>query len=153
MLVAPSDHVIPDAAAFRVAVLVAAPSARSGQLVTFGIRHDSAETGYGWLTLTEPPTKDFDPVPQPLKAFVEKPDTAKAEALLAGGEHLCNAGNFLFSNDTLITAFKEHAPAMLANVTAAVEGAEKDLGFTRLTPEPWAGLQDASIDYAVMEKA
>jgi len=34
-----------------------------------------------------------------------------------------------------------------------VEGAQGDLGFTRLAPEPWAGLDAISIDYAVMEKA
>ena len=49
MLVAPSDHVIPDAQAFRDAVQAAVPAARAGQLVTFGIRPDRAETGYGWL--------------------------------------------------------------------------------------------------------
>jgi mannose-1-phosphate guanylyltransferase / mannose-6-phosphate isomerase len=46
MLVAPSDHVIPDAARFREAVLAAAPAASTGQLVTFGIRPDRPETGY-----------------------------------------------------------------------------------------------------------
>ncbi|MEE3072356.1 MAG: sugar phosphate nucleotidyltransferase, partial [Pseudomonadota bacterium] len=84
MLVAPSDHVIPDAAQFRDAVAAAAPAAKAGQLVTFGIRPDRAETGYGWLELSQQ-TNDFGPVPQPLKSFVEKPDREKAEALLAGG--------------------------------------------------------------------
>ena len=47
MLVAPSDHVIPDAARFRAAVQAAAPAAQEGNLVTFGIRPDRPETGYG----------------------------------------------------------------------------------------------------------
>jgi mannose-1-phosphate guanylyltransferase/mannose-6-phosphate isomerase len=66
MIVAPSDHVIPEDAAFRAAVLAAVPSALAGQLVTFGIRPDRAETGYGWLELSEP-TSDFAPVPQALE--------------------------------------------------------------------------------------
>ena len=37
MLVLPSDHVIPDAAAFRQAVQSALPRAQAGDLVTFGI--------------------------------------------------------------------------------------------------------------------
>lgn len=45
MLVAPSDHVIPDAERFRAAVQSAVPAARAGNLVTFGIRPDRAETG------------------------------------------------------------------------------------------------------------
>lgn len=153
MIVAPSDHVIPDAARFRDAVRAAAPAAEAGELVAFGIRPDRAETGYGWLELSEAPTADFAPVPQKLGRFVEKPDMAAAETMFEGGKHLWNAGIFLFSTDALIAAFETHAPAMLEAVRAAVDGAECDLGFTRLAPAPWAGLEDISIDYAVMEKA
>ena len=152
MLVAPSDHVIPDDAAFRSTVEAAVPAALTGQLVTFGIRPDRAETGYGWLELTAP-SPDFAPVPQPLARFVEKPDAATAATLLAGGRHLWNAGIFLFTTTDLIAAFVAHAPGILAQVRAALAGAERDLGFTRLDPAPWAGLPDISIDYAVMEKA
>lgn len=107
MLVAPSDHVIPDPDRFRTAVQAAAETAKSGQLVTFGIKPDRAETGYGWLELTEQPDADFSPIPQALKSFVEKPDQAKAEALLAGNMHLWNAGIFLFSTTTILDAFQK----------------------------------------------
>lgn len=153
MLVAPSDHVIPDADRFRAAVQAAAETAADGQLVTFGIRPDRPETGYGWLELSQAPEGDFAPVAQPLKSFVEKPDMAKAQGLLDGGQHLWNAGIFLFATDTLIAAFEAHAPDMLADVRKAVDEAERDLGFTRLDPDAWNGLEDISIDYAVMEKA
>ena len=153
MLVAPSDHVIPDAAAFRAAVLAAAPVARDGQLVTFGIRPDRPETGYGWLELSEHPGADFAARPQPLKRFVEKPDAEIARAMLADGHHLWNAGIFLATTTAIIEAFGLHAPELLEGVRAAWDGAERDLGFTRLAPAPWAGLADISIDYAVMEKA
>ncbi len=153
MLVAPSDHVIPDAAQFRDTVQAATEAAQAGQLVTFGIRPDRAETGYGWLEMSSAATGDFAPVPQPLKAFVEKPDSATAQAMLEGGQHLWNAGIFLFSTTTILKAFESFAPDMLATVRAAVEEAERDLGFTRLAPEPWAQADDISIDYAVMEKA
>ncbi len=152
MLVAPSDHVIPDDALFRQVVQVAVPTALGGQLVTFGVRPDRAETGYGWLELTSP-TADFAPVPQRLGRFVEKPDAATAARLLAGGRHLWNAGIFLFTTTDLIAAFAAHAPEILAFVTGAISGAERDLGFTRLDPAPWSNLPDISIDYAVMEKA
>ena len=152
MLVAPSDHVIPDAERFQAAVEAAEPTAQAGQLVTFGIRPDRPETGYGWLELSRP-TPDLAPEPQPLKGFVEKPDLATAEALLAGGMHLWNAGIFLFSTTAILEAFEAYAPEVLSTCRAAFEGAEKDLSFTRLAPEPWDTLPDISIDYAVMEKA
>ena len=96
MLVAPSDHIIPDDAQFRRTVAAAVPAALAGQLVTFGIRPDRAETGYGWLELSSP-TSDFAPVAQPLSRFVEKPNAVDAAAMLAGGKHLWNAGIFLFT--------------------------------------------------------
>lgn len=152
ILVAPSDQVIPDDKRFRAAVAAAVATAVSGQLVTFGIRPDRAETGYGWLELTHP-SPDFAPAPQPLKRFVEKPDAANAEAMLAGGKHLWNAGIFLFTTTDLIAAFTQHAPKILAATREALQNARIDLGFTRLAPAPWASLPDISIDYAVMEKA
>ena len=153
MLVAPSDHVIPDAEGFRETVEAAAPTALAGQIVTFGIRPDRAETGYGWLELTTRAPGGFPPTPQPLRSFVEKPDVEAAEALLAGGMHLWNAGIFLFSTSTIIEAFGEYAPKTLTGVRSAYGAAETDLGFTRLAAEPWSELEDISIDYAVMERA
>lgn len=152
MLIAPSDHVISDAARFRATVQAAASTAETGQLVTFGIRPDRPETGYGWLELTSP-TPDFAPMPQPLRSFVEKPDLAKAEELLVGGMHLWNAGIFLFSTTTILEAFAVYAPEVLSATRVAFDAAEKDLSFTRLAAAPWAELPDISIDYAVMERA
>lgn len=153
MLVAPSDHVIPDAARFRSAVAAAAPAAAAGQLVTFGVRPDRPETGYGWLELSVGPDADFSPTPQVLRSFVEKPDLAVAKQLLAGGMHLWNAGIYLFSTTAILEAFARHAPTVLAAVRAAFAAAEKDLAFTRLAPEPWKNQPSISIDYAVMERA
>lgn len=152
MIVAPSDHVIPQDATFRAAVLAAVPSALAGQLVTFGIRPDRAETGYGWLELSEP-TTDFAAVPQALRRFVEKPNAETAQRLLADGRHAWNAGIFLFTTTDLIAAFRQFAPDVLTGVQAAIDAATHDLGFTRLGPEAWRTVPDISIDYAVMEKA
>lgn len=152
MLVAPSDHVIPDADAFRAAVEAAAPRARAGDLVTFGIAPDRPETGYGYLELAGG-ADARGTEPQPLARFVEKPDATRAAEMLASGRYLWNAGIFLMSAAALRRAYEVHAPAMLEGVAAALEGAEADLGFTRLAPEPWAGVEANSIDYAIMEKS
>ncbi len=148
MLVAPSDHVIPDAAAFRAAVAAAEPAARAGTIVTFGIRPDRPETGYGYLELDQGEGEVIA-----LKRFVEKPDAARAGEMLEAGTFLWNAGIFLFSVKAILAAFEAHAPGLMAPVTAAVEGAKADLGFLRLAPEAWAKVEDISVDYAVMERA
>eukprot|EP00521_Asterionellopsis_glacialis_P000944 CAMPEP_0195247304 /NCGR_PEP_ID=MMETSP0706-20130129/893_1 /TAXON_ID=33640 /ORGANISM="Asterionellopsis glacialis, Strain CCMP134" /LENGTH=148 /DNA_ID=CAMNT_0040298795 /DNA_START=1282 /DNA_END=1725 /DNA_ORIENTATION=- len=94
MLVAPSDHVVPDSEAFRSAVTAAEPAARAGQLVTFGIKPDRPETGYGYLELAGTP-KSFEPQVIDLKRFVEKPDLDTAEEMVSSGNFLWNAGIFL----------------------------------------------------------
>ncbi|RYH01293.1 mannose-1-phosphate guanylyltransferase, partial [Salipiger sp. IMCC34102] len=148
VLVAPSDHLIPDAGSFAACVAAARPAAEAGRIVTFGIRPTRAETGYGYLD-----PEGAGEGPQPLKRFVEKPDAATAQAMLDDGHHLWNAGLFLFRADVMRAAFEAHAPETLTHVAAAMQQARCDLGFTRLAPEPWARIDPISIDYAVMEKA
>ncbi|MFT5742254.1 MAG: mannose-1-phosphate guanylyltransferase/mannose-6-phosphate isomerase [Paracoccaceae bacterium] len=150
LLVAPSDHVVPDAKAFRDAVAVGVPAARDGRIVTFGITPDRPETGYGYLELAKPPAGQG---PFDLSRFVEKPDPDAAVQMLNAGSYLWNAGIFLFSARTIIAAFMQFAPDLMAPVKAAYDGAEVDLGFLRLAPDPWSQADDISIDYAVMERA
>ena len=152
MLVAPSDHVVPDAPAFRAAVGAGAEAARAGQLVTFGIKPTHGETGYGYLELADDPG-DFSARPIALKRFVEKPDAARADEMVGLGTYLWNAGIFLFSARAILDAFRAHAPDLIDPVTASVEQGKTDLGFLRLAPGPWAQAGDISIDYAVMERA
>jgi mannose-1-phosphate guanylyltransferase/mannose-6-phosphate isomerase len=150
MLVAPSDHVIPDSAVFTAAINEGARAARAGALVTFGVTPDRPETGYGYLELAAAPTAGMA---VPLTRFVEKPNVETAAQMVAQGNFLWNAGIFLFSVKTILAAFEAHAPSLLPPVRAAVEGAQADLGFSRLAPEEWAQAEDISIDYAVMERA
>ena len=150
MLIAPSDHVVPDAVAFRAAVDVGVEAAKSGRLVTFGIQPTHAETGYGWLEMAPGAP---DAALRDLARFVEKPDAERAEAMLSAGNYLWNAGIFLFSVKTILAAFATHAPGLIAPVRQAVAQGKADLGFLRLAPGPWTGSEDISIDYAVMERA
>ncbi|MEO9651783.1 MAG: mannose-1-phosphate guanylyltransferase/mannose-6-phosphate isomerase [Roseobacter sp.] len=152
MLVAPSDHVIPDEEAFRTAIEAALPRAQAGALVTFGIAPTRPESGYGYLELA-PDADASATAPQPLARFVEKPDATRAAEMLAAGNFLWNAGIFLFSVRAILEAYANHTPELMAGARAAVTGASLDLGFTRLAAEPWSELADISIDYAIMEKA
>ncbi len=73
--------------------------------------------------------------------------------MLAAGTFLWNAGIFLFRAADMIAAFETHAPELMAPVQAALDEARPDLGFLRLAAGPWAGAEEISIDYAVMERA
>ena len=152
MLVAPSDHVVPDAPAFRAAVQAGAKAALDGELVTFGIKPTHGETGYGYLELAEDP-ESFDAQPLRLNRFVEKPDAARADDMVKAGNFLWNAGIFLFSVRAIIDAFMAHAPNLMTPVQTSIDEGKPDLGFLRLDPQAWGEAEDISIDYAVMERA
>lgn len=151
LLVLPSDQIVPDIAAFQRAVQAAVPAATAGNIVTFGIVPTRPETGYGYLELAA--AAQPEDATYPLKRFVEKPDSDTALAMVTSGKYLWNAGIFLFSATTLIAAYRQHAPDILDAVSAAVDGAQSDLGFTRLEPQAWASARSVSVDYAIMEKS
>jgi len=149
LLLVPSDHVVPDIAAFNRVVQAGIVAANGGELLTFGIKPDRAETGYGWLELA---SNDQGP-PVKLVNFKEKPVKEDAEAMLASGTHLWNAGIFLFSIPAILEAFGKFQPEMLEAVKPAVSKAKPDLNFVRLDSEAWGQVASDSIDYAVMERA
>ncbi len=145
----PSDHAVADPETFRQAVLLGRAAAQDGQIVTFGIAPSRAETGYGWLEMGEATHEGV----HRLSRFIEKPDQARAQSLLADPRYLWNAGVFLAQARTLIEAFRTHAPAIHDAVQAALAAAQSDLSFTRIASALWAKVPEDSIDYAVMEKA
>lgn len=152
MLIAPSDHAIPNADAFRAAVFAGTAAALDGQIVTFGIRPTRAETGYGWLELGQTPG-DFRPRPLALKRFVEKPKAPQAEAMLAAGTYLWNAGIFLATAQSLVDAFRAHADHLMRPVLAALLDAAIDQDTLHLAADAWKQAEDISVDFAVMERA
>lgn len=149
LLVMPSDHVIADEAAFLLAIEAALPLLDDGWLVTFGIEPDGPETGYGYIQSGEPLRDGARRVGR----FVEKPDRARAVAMLAGGDHFWNGGIFLFRADMFIEALSAHAPEILGAAKTSIAKAARN--GHRILPDAQAfaaGPAD-SIDYAVMEKA
>lgn len=151
MLVAPSDHVVPDTTAFHAAVQEGMRAVEAGKIVTFGIKPTHAETAYGYLELETAPDEVGSAID--LKQFVEKPNVERAEDMVAAGSFMWNAGIFLFKAKEILAAFKQHYPSLSQPVAQAVSEAKVDLGFVRLAAEPWAQAEDISIDYAVMERA
>ncbi|MEO1493732.1 MAG: mannose-1-phosphate guanylyltransferase/mannose-6-phosphate isomerase [Pseudomonadota bacterium] len=148
MLVLPSDHLMGDVDAFHVAARHAVDAARDGHLVTFGIKPDRPETGYGYVELAEAPGQ----TPLPFVRFVEKPDQARAEEMLASGRFLWNAGMFAFSVRAILDAFDAHASEVRTACAASVATGAEDLCFFRLGEATYATSPDISIDYAIMEQ-
>jgi len=148
ILIAPSDHIIPDTLAFHAAICEGLKETANGRIVTFGITPTRPETGYGYLELSAASSGSA----VPLKRFIEKPNTKSAKAMLEAGTYLWNAGIFLFRAKDMIAAFQTHFPELVDPVIDAIEQGEVDLGFFRLAAEPWTKCEDISIDFAIMEK-
>lgn len=148
LLVLPADHLIGDGEQFVDAVTRAIPVAQAGWLVTFGIRPDRPETGFGYIRRAEAlPEGGFR-----VERFVEKPDAATAEGYVADGGYDWNSGMFLFKAARFLEELGKHAPQMLAAVRVAYASASADLDFVRINGGLFAAVPDNSIDYAVMEK-
>jgi mannose-1-phosphate guanylyltransferase/mannose-6-phosphate isomerase len=147
LLVLPADHVLGDVPAFQAAVRTGRAAAEEGNLVTFGVVPDRAETGYGYIRRAKGSGPTYA-----VKEFVEKPDSATAEMYVASKEYYWNSGMFMFRATAYLSELKTHAPAMLAACEAAVAASKHDLDFTRLPLDEFAACPGDSIDYAVMEK-
>ncbi len=149
MLVMPSDHVVADIAAFHAAIERARPLVAQGWLVTFGIEPDAPETGFGYIALGE----ELEDGVRKVARFVEKPDLAHAAAMLAQGNHVWNAGIFLFSARAYLDALATHQPEMLAAARKAMAQGSHGGGIILPSAEAFAQCPSDSIDYAVMERA
>ncbi|HVR28021.1 MAG TPA: sugar phosphate nucleotidyltransferase [Thermoanaerobaculia bacterium] len=143
-----SDHWIEDEDAFRsTLVAAAAAAAERDRVIALGVRPRWAETGYGYLETEQPSSSGADGPHQLLRVlrFREKPDAATAEAFVAGGRHLWNAGIFAFRGTTLLDHLRRLEPALVEGVTAAAADPSR---LDAIYPE----LPALPIDTAVMER-
>ena len=149
LLVMPSDHVITDPDAFHTATVAAMPLVKEGWMATYGITPTGPETGYGYIQKGAPLSGDVCAVDR----FIEKPDLASAQAMLAKGGYSWNGGIFLFRADVYLGALAVHAPDMLAAAQQAMAAAQRNGNQIIPNADAFSACPSESIDYAVMEKA
>lgn len=147
LLIMPADHLIQDESAFRAAVERATPLANEGWLVTFGIKPDAPETGYGYIQAGDELEGGYK-----IRQFVEKPDLERAKRYVESGDFAWNSGMFMFRADRYLSELGRVAPAMAEAVDRATASASNDLDFVRLDRAAFESAPSDSIDYAVMEK-
>ena len=142
VLVTPSDHLIKDEEAYAEVVERAVALAKENNLVTFGIKPEFAETGFGYIEAEG----------EGVKAFHEKPDFETATAYLNAGNYYWNSGMFCFKAGVFLEELEKHSPEIYAASQKALEKANKE-GMIRIKEEDMLNIPDDSIDYAVMEKS
>ncbi len=150
MLVLPADHLIRDVPAFHNALNIAVDAAKQGSLVTFGIKPEHAETGFGYI---QADNKALSAGVHAVKRFVEKPDAKTAQSYLDSGDYYWNSGMFVWRASVLLAEVQKHLP----EVSKVLDSMSKAWG----AGEPWQevvrhqfdAMPDVSIDYGVMEKS
>ncbi|MFH1441847.1 MAG: sugar phosphate nucleotidyltransferase [Candidatus Omnitrophota bacterium] len=139
--VLPCDHVIKYARKFIKCLSQAYKISETGNIVCFGIIPKRAETGYGYIKIKKPETKNQKIQIYDIERFIEKPNLAKAKEFIKDKRFFWNSGIFIFKAKTLLEEIRRLFP---------------DTSKYLMSNEPlnslWVKLPDISIDYAVMEK-
>lgn len=149
MIVAPSDHWIEDEDAFTNNVEQAFNYCEDNDaLMTLGIKPTFPNTGYGYIEYNKDATTPIKNVNQ----FREKPDYETAKSFIAQGNFLWNAGIFMWSAKSVITAFKNNQPGLFELFKSGINVYNTDLEdeFIR---DNYGKAENISVDYAIMEKS
>ena len=143
-----ADHLIEDAAAFHADLERGFEVAeREEVLVIFGVPPAGPDTNFGYIRRGARVADGLHRVAQ----FTEKPDLARAQAWVAGGEHLWNAGIFVWRAGVFLKALEVARPA-LARALAPLRGVpakEFEAALGRVFP----AAESIAVDYAVLERA
>ena len=150
IVVAPSDHLILDEAAFVTAIEKSLQTATDKQcLVTLGIKPSRPDTGYGYIQYTDQVINDdFHKV----KTFTEKPTVDIAKTFIQSGDFLWNAGIFVWSAKAIVNAFNNYLPEMheIFAEARSVYNTDEEKAFVHKIYQRCINI---SIDYGIMEKA
>ena len=138
LFVTPSDHIIKQTELFVQAVRQAEDMAQQENIVTFGIKPDKPEIGYGYIEAGAVCGSGFM-----VKSFKEKPDQETAEKYLAAGSYYWNSGMFAFTIGHFMQELGAYEPEiyqMISNGYASALAQFEDM-------------PNISIDYAIAEKS
>jgi mannose-1-phosphate guanylyltransferase/mannose-6-phosphate isomerase len=148
LLVLPADHLIEKLDAFCAAVEIARGVARKESLVTFGVKPDRPETGYGYIEYGNPLAEHCYRVAR----FVEKPTLERATEFLQTKRFLWNSGMFCFRANAFLEALRLCAPELDEQVRLCWNASSPDGEKIELDARTLAAVPDISVDYAVMER-
>ena len=149
LVITPADHIVLKEQVFLEKIQQALDFAeRQDALVTLGIEPSRPDTGYGYIHFGEAADANVRKVLR----FTEKPSLEIALQFLESGEYLWNAGIFVWSVRSVLSAFATHSPEIyqIFQQGESVYNTEKEADFiSRFYP----GTPNISVDFAIMEKA
>lgn len=136
IVVFPSDHRITKSKEF-IEILKASEALAKDSIITFGIKPDGPNTGYGYIEPAEEKKNGYS-----VKEFKEKPDYKTAVEYIQKG-YFWNAGIFMFNTEVFTNEVKVYSEEIY---TAFIGAHSIREAFAKISKK-------VSIDYGIMEKS
>jgi mannose-1-phosphate guanylyltransferase/mannose-6-phosphate isomerase len=163
MIVMPSDHAIPDNEKYLGDLKVAIEAAMEDCLVTFGIKPNRPETGYGYIKVDHSSKIKLKGVLK-VECFVEKPNLETAKKYLLDGNYFWNSGIFVWKTSKILSEIEKHLPPLyktLKEIESLLFFLDKPnkLNQPNQPNQPnklnefYSSLENISIDYGIMERS
>jgi mannose-1-phosphate guanylyltransferase len=141
-LIMPCDHIFNDLE-FAICSKQAFEYLKTNDsIVTFGIKPNRIETGYGYIKYGEN---------NKTEQFVEKPNYELAKTYFESGNYLWNAGIFIFKNKDMTTSFENYSNDILESCKLTLENTDLSKSIINLPYEQFIQCRAISIDYAIIE--
>ncbi|SIT97769.1 mannose-1-phosphate guanylyltransferase [Epilithonimonas bovis DSM 19482] len=147
IIVMPADHLILKEKTFLEKVQLAFDLAsEKDYLITLGITPTRPDTGYGYIQFIPKKEESFSKV----KTFTEKPSLEIAKSFIDSGDFLWNAGIFIWSAKSILSAFKKYLPEMTNQFNSCDYNCSAEKECINLI---YPTVSKISIDNGILEKA
>lgn len=142
VVVTPSDHMIKNVQQYNILLKESETLANQNNMVTFGIKPNYPETGYGYI----------ESEGNEVKKFHEKPSLELATDYLKQGNFYWNSGIFVFKVKVYLGELQKYSPEIYEACKIVFDKSPKSKPI-KISSENMKTIPDKSIDYAVMEKS
>lgn len=153
VVVAPSDHLILKEDVFAEVVEKGLETvSKNDCLLTIGIKPSCPNTGYGYIQYNEEKPMAGNSSIYDVKIFTEKPELEMAKNFIQSGDFLWNAGIFMWSLPSILSAFEQFLPEVnsLFRQGEGMYNTPNEESFVR---QIYQVCTNISIDYGIMEHA
>lgn len=143
IIACPCDHFIADNEKFSKTLEKGCKLAQKGYIVTFGVKPSSADTGYGYIKISDSKIDEgfF------AEKFEEKPSQELSVKYFENKDYFWNSGIFVFKASVMLNEMKKYS-SKIVDISDKIN-IRKDAPSASF--EEFSAMPDISIDYAVME--
>lgn len=149
MVVVSADHVIRKPQVFFKAIHQAISAAEQGYLVTFGIKPDRPDTGYGYFRIGKRLSSNTG---FKISRFVEKPRLETARQYLKQGDYYWNSGIFVWQTTRILNEIQHYLPQLSRGLIEIKKGL-KTPKEQEVIQAVYQRLPSISIDHGVLSRS